>query len=188
MDENNIFAIRMKEARSKKEMSQAELSRITGIAPATLSSYEKGKNPPIDKAALIAKSLNVSLDWICGNDTKENVSEEVPFSDIAKTLLFLLKINGISYAAGKVNEFGYIPEEETLGYIFIDSYAIYNFLNEFLRIRNILEDDSYPQYLKNGLIKTVIDKYSKYYFEQGKIKSADDEKYNDFHGFEEIPF
>ena len=73
MDEKNIFSIRMKEARQKADLSQAELSRRTRIAPATLSSYESmenPKNPTIDKVILIAKALNVSIDWLCGLEEK----------------------------------------------------------------------------------------------------------------------
>ncbi len=66
---SNIFSQRLREARIKAEMSQAELSRHTGITPSTLSSYEvkdNPKKPTMEKVVLIAKALNVSLDWLCG--------------------------------------------------------------------------------------------------------------------------
>lgn len=183
MSNNSLFADRMKEARTRRNMSQAELSRVTGIAPATLSSYEKGKNPPIDKAASIAKSLCVSLDWLCGNDPEKNETGKLPFSDIIKALLLLLKIKGNFYSEGNSCDLGYVPEGETLGYIHLNSEAVCGFLYEFKKIKNILDDSSYPQYLKDGLLKTIIDKYSKFYLEQGKIKNTEDEKYNDFHEY-----
>lgn len=166
MDENNVFAVRMKEARVKMDMSQAELSRLTGIAPATLSSYEKGKNPPIDKAAAIAKYLNVSLDWLCGNDSENNETGKVSFSEIAKMLIFILKIDGISYRCAGVYE----PVGNPLGSMDIYSEAVTNFLEDYNRIQSILEDNTYPQYLKDGLIKTIIDKYDSFYIENGRIK------------------
>lgn len=181
MNENNIFAMRMKEARLKNEISQAELSRITGIAPATLSSYEKGKNPTIDKALNIANALGVSLDWICGNDIEENEPEKIQFSEIAKMLIFILKIDGISCRfAGKYEIVG-----DPLGYMDIYSEAVINFLADYNRIQSILEDNTYPQYLKDGLIKTIIDKYDSFYIEDGRIKKNNEEGYRDSH---KIPF
>lgn len=175
MNENNIFAMRMKEARVKKEISQAELSRITGIAPATLSSYEKGKNPTIDKALNIANALGVSLDWLCGNNIEESELEKVPFSEIAKMLISLLKINGISYRISGP----YCAVDAPLGYIDVYSEAMTNFLSDYQRIQGILEDNSYPQYLKDGLIKTIIDKYNNFYLKNGRIEKNNEIGYID---------
>ena len=69
----DTFSERLIFSRQKAYISQAELSRRTGIAPATLSSYESTenpKNPTIDKVILIAKALNVSIDWLCGLSDK----------------------------------------------------------------------------------------------------------------------
>lgn len=74
MEIKKTFAERLKDARIKANISQSELSKITGISPATLSSYEsenKPKSPPIDKATTIAKALNASLDWLCGLEYSE---------------------------------------------------------------------------------------------------------------------
>ncbi len=93
MNEKMMFAERLKEARQKADISQAELSRRTGISPATLSTYEKGKTPPIDKALQIAQALSVSLDWLCGNEPvptpKKNVAN-FGIDDYLKSLATML--------------------------------------------------------------------------------------------------
>lgn len=158
MDENNIFSIRLKEARKNKDITQAELSRITGIAPATLSSYEKdGKNPTIDKAVIIANALDVSLDWMCGNE--KEVSEEFKFEDIANALIFLFKYLHFNINFDEKfdeNDYTMIHSIVTLT---TDSGIIYNFLKEYVKIVDFLNSDDTPKYLKDGLIKVIIDKF-----------------------------
>lgn len=97
MNEKRIFAERLKEARLKANLSQAELSRRTKISAATLSTYESTespKSPPIDKAAAIAHELNVSLDWLCGMQLKATSTEDdfTNFSAITffKSLIIVL--------------------------------------------------------------------------------------------------
>lgn len=88
MSDLNLFPSRLKEARIKADISQKELSRRTGIAPATLSSYESTenfKNPTIDKVAAIADALNISIDWLCGIDVDKNKSNSLD-SEIRKVL------------------------------------------------------------------------------------------------------
>lgn len=163
MNESKIFAIRMIEARAIKEISQAELSRITGIVPATLSSYEHGKSPTINKALKIANALEVSLDWLCGKDIEETEPEKTPFSEIAKMLTFLLKIQGVSCSFS--DDFN----EQSKCHIDIDSETISSFLFAYQKIQGILEDSSYTQCLKYRLVKTIIDEYSNFYVKEGVL-------------------
>ena len=157
MNENNTFAIRMMEARALKGISQAELSKIAGIAPATISSYENGKSPTINKALKIVNALEVSLDWLCGKDIEETESEKVPFSKIAKALIFLMNIQGVSCSFS--DDFN----EQTRCRIDIANETISSFLFDYQRIQGVLEDSSYTKYLKYSLVKTIIDKYSDFY-------------------------
>lgn len=68
---SDIFSQRLKKARKDANLSKAELSRISGINVATISAYEygrdKGRSPTLNKAAKLAKALNVPLDWLCGS-------------------------------------------------------------------------------------------------------------------------
>lgn len=165
MDEKNIFAMRMKEARQKADISQAELSRRTSIAAATLSSYESTenpKNPTIDKVILIAKALNVSIDWLCGLDNKEKDNENIGFDEVMKALSLLLSICGIKF---KANESENIPVGEPFSTIDIYSYTMTEFLCEYSRIVNFINDTEYPRYLKDGLKKAMFEKFNKYYIE-----------------------
>lgn len=71
MSEKTIFAKRLKEARIKAGMTQADIAAKTNMTAASISAYEnadgtKGKNPSLENAKAIAESLGVSLDWLSG--------------------------------------------------------------------------------------------------------------------------
>lgn len=171
MDEKNIFSVRMKEARQKVDISQAELSRRTGIAPATLSSYEvteNPKNPTLDKVILIAKALNVSIDWLCGLENEVKDNENIGFDEIMKAIILLsgLKKSSFSYCDGAMNCL------ESFDINFYDS-VIVNFCIEYQKIKEFIENEDYPQYLKDGLLQALINKFSNYIVANGEIVDID---------------
>lgn len=171
MDEKNIFAVRMKEARQKADISQAELSRRTGIAPATLSSYEvteNPKNPTLDKVIAIAKALNVSIDWLCGLENEIKEDKDIGFDEVMKAIILLssLKKTSFDYRGGGMDY------DESYDIRFYDSIII-NFCNEYQKIKEFIENEDYPQYLKDGLLQALINKFSNYIVKDGEIIDID---------------
>ena len=68
------FAERFNEALKTKNISCAEISRITKIDEGTLSNYRKGKYAPKqDKLEKIAHALGVSIPWLMGVEMPDNV-------------------------------------------------------------------------------------------------------------------
>lgn len=101
MSDLNLFPSRLKEARIKADISQKELSRRTGIAPATLSSYESTenfKNPTIDKVAAIADALNISIDWLCGIDENESRTSTFTIKQILECIVTLISDDAFYYS------------------------------------------------------------------------------------------
>lgn len=65
----DTIADRMKQAMALKNISQAELIKITGITKSAISSYINGRyEPKHDNIYKIAKALNVSESWLMGFD------------------------------------------------------------------------------------------------------------------------
>lgn len=173
----NMFARRMRETRIKKGISQAELSRITGIAPATLSSYEsedKPKSPPIDKALTIANALNVSLDWLCGlnSDKCNNTSNEITFDNIMKAIMLLASLDQVTFAIQKKYSDDFCYSE--IPVIQIDSQILKKFITEYQKVAQFIETTDYDDYLKQGLKNAIIDKFSNYIVSDGVIQSESD--------------
>ncbi len=62
---SDLFSERLVLARKNAGLTQKELAKKIGMAPSSLSAYEqKGKYPTLDVACKMAKSLNVSLEWL----------------------------------------------------------------------------------------------------------------------------
>lgn len=82
---------RIAEAMKDKGISQAELSRRTGISKGALSSYINGRYEPKQKNIYkIAAALNVSEGWLLGGDEKYKSFSEiatVPFQTIELPIL-----------------------------------------------------------------------------------------------------
>lgn len=73
MEENSIFCQRLKEARTKKGWSQAELARHANITPAAVNQFEKGpRKPSLPILHSLASALEVSLDYLAGESDKPN--------------------------------------------------------------------------------------------------------------------
>ena len=78
-----LLAIRMRRARKKRKVSQAQLARQIGISPAQVSMIETGQSgPSIRTMVAIASTLNVSLDYLNGL---------VNVSDSARDMEYLLR-------------------------------------------------------------------------------------------------
>lgn len=189
-----IFAIRLKEARTKAGIKQTELARIVHVTPVTISSYERadtegstiGKNPSLENALKIARALHVSLDWLCGNDAEGAEAVSVPV--LAQGQFSFAQIAQVLEAVGNVDASAYEPYDEAtvadngtavLGDLAVTSTVVHRFLLEYKKVAPILQDDSYPEALKESIRKTVLDKFKDFYLEDGKIYNAEDPEYSD---------
>jgi transcriptional regulator with XRE-family HTH domain len=64
------LAQRLKSARLNCRLSQTQLAIKIGVSDKTISGYESGRiDPPLSKIRLIAKTLNISINYLIGNDS-----------------------------------------------------------------------------------------------------------------------
>ena len=71
------FIERLNSILQKRNLIQADLSKMTGIRSSSISDWLNGKyEPKQDKISIIAEALNVSPVWLIGyDDTASNQSE-----------------------------------------------------------------------------------------------------------------
>lgn len=71
------FIERLNSILQKRNLSQADLSKMTGIRSSSISDWLNGKyEPKQDKISIIAEALNVSPVWLIGyDDISPNQSE-----------------------------------------------------------------------------------------------------------------
>lgn len=76
------FGERLTACMEKSNISAYKLSKATGISQTMIGYYKTGKNTPtIDKATIIANYLNVSVDYLLGNEEKTPAEPDVTFDD-----------------------------------------------------------------------------------------------------------
>lgn len=74
---NSKLIQRLKNVMDKKEISPAELSRLSGITPSSISDYLTGKyEPKQDKIDLISRALNISPAWLMGYDSEHSTRKK----------------------------------------------------------------------------------------------------------------
>ncbi|MDE7380233.1 MAG: helix-turn-helix domain-containing protein [Clostridia bacterium] len=63
----DIFAIKLKELRAEKQLSQKQLAQLVGTTDDSIYSWENGRSQPsIEMLRALCKSLNVSSDYLLG--------------------------------------------------------------------------------------------------------------------------
>lgn len=153
-----VFAERLKSARAEKGVSQNELAKTIGVAPGTVSTYENpnggNRYPAFEKAVAIAECLGVSLDWLCGISEQE--SKEKTAANLLGDLLNI------------ISEFGLVTtiQTETGNNRGVSIYGVNphyaDFFDELKKIIPILEDEKIPEYLKDGLKATLLERYKNF--------------------------
>lgn len=68
-----LFGERLKELRTKRNLSQQELSEILNIGRSTLANYEQGKREPnFETLELFADYFNVDMNFLIGWEESQN--------------------------------------------------------------------------------------------------------------------
>lgn len=86
------FSSRLKQAMDERNMSQSDISALTGIGKPSISQYLSGKNEPKqDKAKKIAEALKVNDGWLMGldfpmDDQLKDVEKNITVEKAAKIM------------------------------------------------------------------------------------------------------
>lgn len=162
-----LFAERVKEARKKAGLNQAELAERLGVGQNTVSNYEnatgnKGSAPKLETAAKIAEVLNVSLDWLVGLGTSTNGASSVSDLDFISKLIDLLQDGRLRFLEeNQASEIaicaGYNIKRERFWNFHIDA-------EKFLNAVEVLKDsglsDEMMQVAVSGLKQRLLENYS----------------------------
>jgi len=61
------FAVRLREIREKRELSQSALARLSGMQPSAIAHFEAGRRKPsFDNIRELAKALHITTDHLMG--------------------------------------------------------------------------------------------------------------------------
>ena len=85
-DATEIFRGRLRIAREKNSLTQAELAEKTGLPASSISHFEKGpRKPSFDNLRRLAAALNVTTDYLLGrtDNTEEHIQTNILFRKAA---------------------------------------------------------------------------------------------------------
>lgn len=174
MGVQSIFPMRLRMTRNQNGMTQKELAERIGVKPATISAYESNdasKNilPSLENIVLIAKELNTSIDYLCGNDkiscTERTHVEKA--SDFLQAITMLYDIFEVESPA--ITECSYEQYDAHLkrnapqkgyGIVFPEDSEVRSFLNEWHAIWNVYVNKSIDHETYASIIKVLCEKYS----------------------------
>lgn len=81
------FAIRLKELRTQREISQSDLASSIGVAKSTISMYERGeREPDFETLEMIADYFNVDMNYLLGKDDGSTYYLDPEVAEIAQQI------------------------------------------------------------------------------------------------------
>ena len=87
------YAKILKELRAEKGLTQVELAKLAHLAPSCIAMIEVGKNEPTAKTLVnLSKALNVSIDYLVGNENDFGVVDNNEFEKLNYQEYKMIKI------------------------------------------------------------------------------------------------
>lgn len=88
-----IIGNRIREERLKRRLTQEELGKLVGVSKVAISHYERGEEQPkMEKLVKLSEVLNLTPNYILGNDVNAILEEEVTYCfKISKSEMDIIK-------------------------------------------------------------------------------------------------
>lgn len=169
----------LKLLREKMQMNQFEFAQFLSLKQPTLSAYERNiSNPSLDVLLMIAEKCNVSLDWLCGLESKTYFCTG---SDFVNTFLKIKELPGfnydinVSWESVDVGCQRYIttltftgeaePQLQLMPKNFFDANTFAKFMQEYTELEKklkALDDKELTDDYKNMWLEKKLQEYSSY--------------------------
>lgn len=156
---NNTFSTRIKKLRTSLKMTQSDFATSIGSSQNALSGYENGDRIPSYEILLsIAKTYNVSIDWLCGlSNIKPNIEKITTYQDLFQLFIKILET--------RYCEFDTVPiideidaEKDSVVLTLHEDPNIQQFFTEWCRVfelhcNNTIDDELYHLWIEKELAK-----------------------------------
>lgn len=187
------FGERLKEIRTEKKLTQAELATKVDISSASIISYEKSqKLPSLEVAVMLATKLDVSIDWLSGlsdnRDSNKNINSIRNLNDLLQTIIDITEC--INSTTIDIEE-DYNPSIEDLERVvnirFNDS-DIVKFVNSWIKMRNLYKDGTIDNTIYTTWLNGEIKKYENVSIKDGDSDAMTLEEWDRILASEKTPF
>lgn len=164
MYDKKIFSERIKELRNSRKETQKEFATAISSTAATISAYENGtKNPSLEVVASIAKTCNISIDWLCGFSNKKEINKKIEtYSDILN-FLYEVTISNYDDILGFFIDFEQRTYDGTTYYygsIYFNGSIIVDALIDFNKIYDLYNSKTITDEMYVTLIGGLLKKYN----------------------------
>lgn len=177
MGDQDVFSLRLREARERKELTQKQLAELAKVTAASISAYEKinsAKSPSIDIAIQLAKALGVSLDWLVGISDRRSIecgsgAGRSPLTEYLSAIVSLADLGG---TVEIVEEEGRIPTSEGMYWgtipiarITFEQERIVEFCNGLRKMLAVCNDGTIDRRSFNDWLKGFLTRFDGYHVE-----------------------
>ena len=164
MDVQEVFAQRLRMLRNQKGMTQKELAEIIGTTPATISAYESSRegkkiSPALENLVAVARVLNVSIDYLCGNDVQKTAKSKI---DSTKDYLKAITSTHEIFDMSKGEIVAQIDQGFTrvAGITFPYDSCMYDFLREWDGVYGLYEGKTLDIVTYESIVDVLCNKYA----------------------------
>ena len=169
-----IFSKRLKELRKKNNLTQKKLADLCCMSQQVINTYENEKQfPRLESLILLAKSLNTTIDYLCGiSELESSLDKKVLFKEnftsqeIGRSIVVLINSNLfsiqnnqlysnepiVSQFIEKINDIKIIENELKNKKISTNQFDIPQLIIESINkstIRNTLNNEIHFEFLNN---------------------------------------
>ena len=145
-------------------MTQKELAERIGTTPATISAYESSRegkkiSPALENLVAVARVLNVSIDYLCGNDVQKTEKRKI---DSIKDYLKAIASTHEIFDMYKVEISAPIDQKFRQKAIITfpcNSY-MYDFLREWNGVYGLYEGNTLDIVTYEGIVDVLCNKYA----------------------------
>ena len=172
MMDKNIIALRIKEARKKKNMDLKTLREAVGVSQSAMSHYSTGSTvPTLEVAAKLAETLGVSLDWLCGL-TEESETQRNTCGYVARLMLKAEK----ALVAGSSGCLRLSYYEGGNAYaVQTDNRELMNFFSKKIKFEEMAKENDEAEEMFQAWLSGALEKLDNVILKKDTSKEADDE-------------
>ncbi len=140
--------------------SQGEIASKIGVARQSIQKWIAGEtSPDIVTLGKIANAYNVSTDYLLGRSKSRSLEYNPTTESLLRELLAICKTLNLRTELAPINSSEYNPEGELCFKMATNNEIICSFMQDYLKIKPLLNDETYPEYIRSGLIPSLIAKY-----------------------------
>ena len=155
------FSNRLRTVMRMRKLNQAAMAELIEVAPGTLSAYLKDgegkKVPTLDTLERIAKKLDVSVGWLCGEDPADK--DIRTYSDLLGALVKICEANTEFPCEAFANIEPMGDSHTNYAGITTSDPTIVNFMVGYKKVSDLLKDETIDREMYDAWVEKKLKEY-----------------------------